>query len=511
MLKRERTTEGEGTDPEVQEALAPKTGEAAAGAKALDAAAQKALDDELLRACFEGTVDEVKAVLARGASVLTVNSNRATGLSFACRRQDWDVAEPIVDLLLTKRCPPGLPTCEGCNALHVAATYSSCAVVRLLLDTDPRLVESLVINTKTPNSHLASALVLCCGLHASPSDSLRIAKLLLDRGIDPNAVSATGKSALMFAAARGGPELVKLLLARGARVDVGSRSPLHLACQNGAFGREMIPMLCRAGADPAAPDGEGRTPFFHASQHGAVFLEALAPFLPRGFRHTQWTASINDPVGSWTWCARYGADTQAGLFAEAVSKRLPFPFSWAALRLAVPPVLDNSERDYFRVLQGNSSVDLWKWASSEPLMQQHPLTGDTVFHLLCRSNALTGEQKLAVLADLEEHCRNPFVPNFHNQLCIQLTKDPELCEELLAYMQWRPERRVTQWFGPRFAVRARTLLLVCERFRTMFPKQLGGINAEIRHHLVRHLSRTEHLYVPVKRWSGLRTLVIDVE
>ncbi len=108
---------------------------------------------------------------------------------------------------------------------------------------------------------------------------------------------------------------------------------------------------------------------------------------------------------------------------------------------------------------------LWKWASSEPLLQQNQRTGDTFFHLLCGATKLTTEQKLEVLADLKRHYRNPLQPNWKGKLCIDVTDDVKLKKELRKYMQWRPNRLVMEWYGPLFQQRAFTLLLVCYRLQ----------------------------------------------
>jgi hypothetical protein len=167
---------------------------------------------------------------------------------------------------------------------------------------------------------------------------------------------------------------------------------------------------------------------------------------------------------------------------------------WACFRSGERFKLDNTEEnDEFLALQQSSDVELWKWASREQLMQRHPLTGDTTFHLLCRTNKLTTEQKLAVLADLRAHRRNPLTPNYRNELCTALTNDAEVKKALEEYMGWRPKWWVTEWFGPCFRERARTLLLVCCRMKAEHPKRM---NKDIRHLLVKYLSKVEHIYVP---------------
>jgi hypothetical protein len=88
------------------------------------------------------------------------------------------------------------------------------------------------------------------------------------------------------------------------------------------------------------------------------------------------------------------------------------------LRNGVPLLFDESEDDVFNALSRSNSVDLWIWASCEPGFQQHSKTGDTVLHLLCRTESLNSEEKMTVLSTLKKDFRNPLIPNFENELAI---------------------------------------------------------------------------------------------
>jgi ankyrin repeat protein len=60
----------------------------------------------------------------------------------------------------------------------------------------------------------------------SPEDNLKAVRMLLDLGLDPNAANADGRTALMGAALKGRNDVVRLLVERGARLemrDYGSR------------------------------------------------------------------------------------------------------------------------------------------------------------------------------------------------------------------------------------------------------------------------------------------------
>jgi hypothetical protein len=73
---------------------------------------------------------------------------------------------------------------------------------------------------------------------------------------------------------------------------------------------------------------------------------------------------------------------------------------WAALRNGVALRYDNSPQDVFNVLAACKEVFIWIWASREPGFQRHPTTGETVLHLLCRTNALDTSEKMCVLGEV---------------------------------------------------------------------------------------------------------------
>jgi len=60
----------------------------------------------------------------------------------------------------------------------------------------------------------------------SPGESLEAVRLLLDLGLDPNSANRDARTPLMAAAHKGRPEMIQLLVERGARLDtrdIGSR------------------------------------------------------------------------------------------------------------------------------------------------------------------------------------------------------------------------------------------------------------------------------------------------
>jgi ankyrin repeat protein len=459
----------------------------------LDAAAQQAADQELLQACRSGTVVEAKAALLKGANFTAVDGVGRTGLMLACRRRRHAVAVPIVQLLLGKKCPMSQrdSTAAGWNALHYACLNSSAEVVQLLLEADSRAAMSLAGDRTTP--------LAVCTENDNVEEALKIATLLLNAGCPVDATFDVGVTTLMSAAAFSGPQIVSLLIARGADVharDDRLATPLHHACGNGVYGREIVPLLCAAGADATAQSKDGCTSFGVALVVSKAMADAMVPFLPAGFRQRHLPRSSADPLGSLTCAVEHGAVVRGGDFAgDVLSGGWSCAQCWADLRNGLPILLDDSDKDAFRVLLRSKDAKLWKWASSEPQMQQHPITGDTVFHLLCRTEALTIEQKLSILADLRRDYRNSLTPNYRNELCVTLAREPELKKALQEYACWQPHRLAMEWFGPLFQQRAFALLLVCHRLKREHPKALEGLNRDIRHLLVKYASRVEYIYI----------------
>lgn len=127
------------------------------------------------------------------------------------------------------------------------------------------------MNISTPSKLACGLLALlpCFGMAAAPSDAplLRAvrygdaatAAALLSGAVDPNRPLPDGSTALSWAVESQNPELVRLLLDAGARVnglDNLAASPLVVACQYG--NSEIIEMLLAAGADANAATSDGK-------------------------------------------------------------------------------------------------------------------------------------------------------------------------------------------------------------------------------------------------------------
>ncbi len=447
----------------------------------IDEAEQKKLDDAFLDACSNGTLDDVKRTLRAGASINAQNSEEDTGLNLVLRREEQEDVFEIVKFLLRKRCLPSVPNNLGENAVHLAAEFASADVMKLLLAKDRHLARLKTEDGWTPLGNV------CLHGERVAEEAVEIARLLLDAGayIKQGSIDRTP---LLLACMDGRPELVSLLLQRGANVkavDEDGWTCLHSACRNGAFGREIIPLLVKAGADVAAKTLGGLDALYFALENGNAMAETLLQYLPQGSKPSMLVDSLNDPIG----CMKM--HVQLGFEVDDFSLGWDSTVRWARLRNGRRPHFDGSVKDVFIQLSRSINKDLWILASREPCFQQHPKTGDTVFHLLARTDKLSSDQKMNVFAALKKDFRNPLIPNFQNERAIDLTSDPVLKAELAKYMEWQPNRWAMHWFGPLFRKRAFALLLVLKRYPRAYVK-------DIRHLLVKYVARAEHIYVTSK-------------
>ena len=98
----------------------------------------------------------------------------------------------------------------------------------------------------------------------------------LDKGADLNAKDESGYTPLYGAVEKGHKEVVELLIAAGADVNVKDgewgETPLHLAADKGH--KEVAELLITAGADVNAKDGGGDTPLDAARRHPKIAISS---------------------------------------------------------------------------------------------------------------------------------------------------------------------------------------------------------------------------------------------
>jgi ankyrin repeat protein len=410
---------------------------------------QRELDLGLLRAS-KASLADVRAALSRGASVNCVGSDRYSPLMLACeRRRDWSVAEAIVNELLLAGAVVDICSESMLMAIHLAAMYSSRAMVKLLLDArslvDPRSADGW-----TP-------LHLCC--EREDEEALEIARVLLDRGGSAQHPGRHYRTPLMSAARDGTAAMVALLLSHGAdvhAVDEEKKTALHLAAQNRMHGPAIIPLLVEMGADINARDADGDTALVWALSSTAELVRALAPlYQPAGQLCELLPAkTCSDPVGCVQEGLRFGVCVTQDDFSAHLSPENPACYSWALLRMS-----GASTSAVFGAMATCQDPEVWRWAGLEMRTPRHPDSHGTLLHLAAASN------NAAAVRALTSIWLNPLLRNREGRLPVELTTDASIRATLLEYMALPPQREVMRWYGPYLQERVRTFLLVLQRWK----------------------------------------------
>jgi ankyrin repeat protein len=242
----------------------------------------------LMYAAYAGTPDAMEALLDAGADVKARNQRNATALH-------WAVSDVVkMKLLLLKGADVNAKSVDGRTALHAAAMLpAGAAAVQLLLEVGAEVdARSLIGQTPLFGAAGASAenvkLLLDKGADpnatsqtgATPLMGVRssdIVRLLVSHGADVKARSKRGETALADAAGRGDVEGVKLLLEKGADVNVADYrgyTPLLLAAQYDRDSPEIVKLLLGRGASVTAV-AEGQSAVTTAARRGETALTKM--------------------------------------------------------------------------------------------------------------------------------------------------------------------------------------------------------------------------------------------
>nr|XP_034572070.1 poly [ADP-ribose] polymerase tankyrase-like isoform X3 [Setaria viridis] len=121
------------------------------------------------------------------------------------------------------------------------------------MDTCQHLVENLGFDVNIPANDGSGKTPLACSVSCGQVIAVRY---LLHKGADLNKQDVTGFAPLHYAAKRGYDGIARLLLSRGANVDVNSSegTPLHVAAAHGKFGVMQILLEHHAHPDRVSPD-----------------------------------------------------------------------------------------------------------------------------------------------------------------------------------------------------------------------------------------------------------------
>ena len=270
--------------------------------------AQAATASPLVDAARSRDADATLALLESGADVRSVSEDGTTALHWAAYNDDLELARRLV----AAGADPDAVNEYGSFPLAEAAMNGGTAMIRLLLEAgaDP----------ERANADGQTALMIVARTYA-----VEAAQALIDAGADVNrAETWRGQTPLMWAAAQGQPQMIRVLMRVGAEPDVrsafndwerqvsaesrrmyrptGALTPLLFAAREGCA--ECIRALLEGGADPDFTDARNVTPLFMAIDN--AHMDAAKVLIEAG-------ADVN----KWDWWGR------TALFAAVDQNAIP--------------------------------------------------------------------------------------------------------------------------------------------------------------------------------------------
>lgn len=216
---------------------------------------------EIHDASASGDLNKVKALLEADSTLLESRDDRLsyqgnTPLISACWRpgsNNWQAT--VANFLIDSGSNINARNNNGATPLYFAVKD---------FDLTQRLIEKGAdINIRAYGDYTP--------LHqAAFSGNLKVVKLLIDHGADPNANGAEGTAVhFIIKTNRANEQMIKLLVENGTKLNQSfsfGNTELHLAVFEGLT--EIIPILVKLGADVNITNDYGHTPLYYAALHG---------------------------------------------------------------------------------------------------------------------------------------------------------------------------------------------------------------------------------------------------
>jgi ankyrin repeat protein len=280
-------------------------------------AANRAGVTALIRAATN--YDKTRLLVTAGSKVRVRTADLGnTPLILAARRPG---NSRTVKLLLERGASATEPNNVGVGPLISGAASGDRETVQLLLDAGakagdfPKLDDRGVSNLATGSRTSL--------MWAAYHNDVRMVRLLLDHGADPNQSTYFG-TPLSQACWNDGFEAADVLIDRGANVNardaVAGFTPLHWAAGNETLGAHLVRLLLACGADPNAVGGE------------SVGALGLAPQTPRLIAEKRGRTAIVDALAA------------AGAEAPARPKKVAVPHRTLPQELDESTIIDAAER-----------------------------------------------------------------------------------------------------------------------------------------------------------------------
>ena len=230
---------------------------------------------------------KVRLLLDRGAQVNVASKEKRTALLIAARQ---DGAAEVVSMLLAAGADPNAVDSMGGTALMLAADAGDVEVMGMLVKRGAKIDQRASAGFGSPRFGNPSPEVmekikmrmgmagkdgpppgptaLMVAAHAGNKECMRF---LLEHAADPNVNSPGSFDVLGLTAQARDPEMVKMLLDKGARVDqrdFRGATPLILAAASDEVTPETIRLLISKGSNVRAKDENGQTALAWALKRG---------------------------------------------------------------------------------------------------------------------------------------------------------------------------------------------------------------------------------------------------
>ncbi|HEY3333491.1 MAG TPA: ankyrin repeat domain-containing protein [Capsulimonadaceae bacterium] len=216
---------------------------------------QGELDRALAETAFEGTVEQLRALISLGADVNTTHTD-TSALENAIDAHNLENVRHLVNAGANINQANGY---DGSTPLIVAAHRGQTDIAEFLLNNGAE------IEATDGGWHTALA-------GAAASGHLKMVVLLINRGADVNGKHIHQDSPLHRASYSGHFEVAKFLLAKGASVEGGQSgiTPLHCAASGGHIALAALLLDNRAGLNTR--DYFGRTPLAMAREQSQALI-----------------------------------------------------------------------------------------------------------------------------------------------------------------------------------------------------------------------------------------------
>lgn len=281
--------------------------------------------------------------------------------------------------------------------IHDASQQGDIDAVKKLLEESPELID---LEDETGHTPLH---------YAAVGGQTEVARFLLSKGADVNALNALNQSVLLYAAYFGNAEITAALIAGGAKLDdqdIVGRTPLHYAARQRSV--DALMLLIDNKADLNARDSIGETPLHFAIRWGyddvaEMLIDAGADLNIEKNDGTSYLhlASIKGYSEVVNLLLKRGMQVNA----QDNSGRTPLYFAAKYGNKKVADLL---------VAHGAKAKDLEKNFGPSPLLQQELKTGEAVLWYLGHSGVAVKTRNNLLIFDYWNYGDQPDEPYLAN-------------------------------------------------------------------------------------------------